>query len=108
LIRVYRQTVSKLKTTEEVAYFISSLSALTSAKTFNEGVRSHWSVESFHYTKDVTFKEDAWKVKLKNAPANYSLIRNLALNVFRKNNLNNIQETLERCTNNVSFMMSLF
>lgn len=108
LIQVDRIVTNKEKITVEIAYFISSLSSSTSAKTFNEGIRSHWGIESFHYIKDVTFKEDLWKVTTKNAPANYSLIRNMVINIFRKNNLHNIQETIEKCANNVPFMMSLF
>jgi predicted transposase YbfD/YdcC len=96
------------KVTEEIAYFISSLSPKTGARIFNEGVRSHWNIESFHYIKDVVFGEDRSKVKTKNAPGNYSIIRNLVINIFRKNNLHSMQETIERCANNVPFMMSLF
>jgi predicted transposase YbfD/YdcC len=91
----------------ETAYFISSLSATVSAETFSVGVRGHWSIESFHYVKDVTFNEDKWKIKTKNAPANYSLIRNMIINIFRKNNFKNIQEAIEKCANNVHFMLSL-
>lgn len=74
---------------------------------FNEGIRGHWSIESFHYIKDVIFGEDASKIKKDNAPCNYSIIRNLVINIFRKNNLHKMQETIERCANNVPFMMSL-
>jgi predicted transposase YbfD/YdcC len=108
IIQVHRKTIHHGCVAEETAYFISSLPKTTSAKVFNAGVRSHWGIESFHYIKDVTFGEDGWKVKKKNAPANYSLARNLVINVFRNNNLHHIQETIERCANNVPFMLSLF
>lgn len=97
----------KEKKTLETGYFISSLPATTLAKEFNEGIRGHWSIESFHYIKDVTFGEDEWKVKKKNAPENYSLMRNLSINVFRNNGLHHIRETVEKCANNVPFMLSL-
>lgn len=106
IIQIQRIVKCKDKTTEEIAYFISNLSG--EAKMFNQGVRGHWNIESFHYIKDVVFGEDKMKVKTMNAPANYSLIRNLVINIFRKNDLNKIQETIERCANNVPFMMSLF
>jgi predicted transposase YbfD/YdcC len=67
----------------------------------------HWNIESFHYIKDKTFLEDDWKVKTKNAPANYSIIRNLAINIFRHRGYDQIQEVVEKCANNVGFMMSL-
>jgi len=107
LVKVDRITTNKKKISKETAYFISSLRPSTSAKIFSEGIRSHWQIESFHYIKDVTFKEDQWKVKTKNAPANYSLIRNIAINIFRNNNLENIQEATEKCANNIPFIMSL-
>ena len=79
----------------------------TPAESFHEGIRSHWSIESFHYIKDVTFKEDDSKVKKGNAPENYSLMRNMAINIFRNKGMNKIQEAVEKCANNVGFMMGL-
>ena len=107
-VQVHRKVACRGKITEETAYFISSLPPQTKVRVFNEGVRSHWNIESFHYIKDVTFGEDRSKVKTGNAPVNYSLVRNLAINIFRKNNLHKIQEATEKCANNVPFMMSLF
>ena len=107
IIEVERIVKIKEKITKEIAYFISDLKPETGAKYFLESIRSHWQIESFHYIKDKTFLEDAWKVKTKNAPANYSIIRNLAINIFRHRGLNCIQEAIEKCANNVVFMMSL-
>ena len=108
IIEVKREVAYQGKTSKEIAYFISDLNPKIGAKYFYKGIRSHWQIETFHYIKDVTFLEDNWKVKTKNAPANYSLIRNLAINIFRQHNLNCIQAAVERCANNVQFMMSLF
>jgi predicted transposase YbfD/YdcC len=108
LVKVERTTLQGEKTTEETAYFISSLPCHTSAHVLNMIIRSHWSIESFHYIKDVVMGEDRSKVRIANAPANYSIIRNFVINTFRKNNLHNIQETLEKCANNVPYMLSLF
>lgn len=108
ILKIERRVVCKGNMTEETAYFISSLSPKTGARVFNEGIRAHWSIESFHYIKDVVFGEDRSKVRTKNAPCNYSVIRNLVISIFRKNNLDKIQETIERCANNVPYMMSLF
>jgi predicted transposase YbfD/YdcC len=107
VIKVERKVTIKEKETFETAYFISSLPATTLAKELNEGIRGHWSIESFHYIKDVTFGEDAWKVKKKNAAANYSLIRNISINIFRNNGLHRIREAIEKCANNVPFMLRL-
>lgn len=108
IIEVKREVSVKGKTSQEIAYFISDLNPKIGAKYFYKGIRSHWQIEAFHYIKDKTFLEDDWKVRTKNAPVNYSLIRNLAINIFRKHNFNCIQAAIEQCANNVSFMMSLF
>jgi len=105
---VERVVEFKKKTTKEIAYFISDLKPETGARYFCEGIRDHWQIESFHYIKDKTFLEDAWKVKTKNASANYSIIRNLAINIFRNRGFDCIQEAIEKCANNVEFMLGLF
>ena len=102
-----RVIVFKGKTSKEIAYFISDLKAEVGAKYFYKGIRSHWQIESFHYIKDITFLEDDWKVRTKNAPANYSLIRNLSINIFRQHGFDCMQAAVEQCANNVSLMMSL-
>lgn len=108
IIEVERIVTFKEKTTKEVAYFISDLKPAMGAQYFYEGIRSHWQIETFHYIKDKTFLEDDWKVRTKNAPENYSIIRNLVINIFRNRGFDCIQEAMEKCANNVPFMMSLF
>ncbi len=107
IIEVERIVKIKEKTTKEITYFISDLRPEIGAKYFYKGIRSHWQIESFHYIKDKTFLEDAWKVSTKNAPANYSLIRSMAINIFRHRGYDCIQEATEKCANNVPFMLSL-
>jgi predicted transposase YbfD/YdcC len=67
----------------EQRYYLSSLPA--DAKLLNEAVRSHWSVEnSLHWVLDVTFHEDASRIKKENAPENFGLLRRLALCLLKK------------------------
>jgi len=106
-IKVEREVTIRGKLSKEIAYFISDLPPRIGAKYFYEGIRSHWQIETFHYIKDTVFLEDSWKVKKKNAPANYSIIRSMCINIFRQNNLHCIQATIERCANNVPFMRGL-
>ncbi len=88
---------------KETAYYISSLPPSTKARIFNQGARSHWSVEnSLHYVKDETFKEDSSRVRTKNAPANLSLIRNIAVNIFRENNYQNIAQAIRLVSNDIA------
>jgi predicted transposase YbfD/YdcC len=91
------------KATKETAYFISSLpAAATSAAKFSGGIRGHWKIEnSDHYVKDVTMKEDASKTKTGKAPQNISLIKNIALNLFRQNGYQNTAQAIRLVANDV-------
>jgi hypothetical protein len=40
---------------------------------------------SLHWVKDVVFKEDSSTIRMGNAPANFSIIRAIALNILRQN-----------------------
>lgn len=79
------------KITNETRYYISSLSPhKTDAKTFNDIIRSHWSIENrLHHVRDVAFKEDACKVRFNKLPVVFSLMRSFALNLL---NLNGIEK----------------
>ncbi len=89
IIQVDRTTRRGEKVSEETAYFISSSDG--DAEYFNRGIRLHWGIEnSLHYIKDVVFGEDASKIKKDNSPQNSSIIRNIAINIFRDNGFNSI------------------
>ena len=46
--------------------------------------RLHWGIENgFHRCLDVAFREDASAIRLRNAAANFALLRRFALNLFR-------------------------
>ena len=66
----------------EISYYISSKKI--PAKEYNKGIREHWAVEAMHYVKDVTFGEDASLIRTKNAPTNFSIIRNITMNVLKR------------------------
>jgi predicted transposase YbfD/YdcC len=67
----------------EERYYLSSLPA--DAKLLNQAARAHWAVEnSLHWVLDVTFHEDASRIKKENAPENFGLLRRLALCLLKK------------------------
>ena len=87
------------KLSKEVSYYISSKKL--SAKEYNYGIRAHWGVESMHYVKDVTFGEDASLVRSGNAPTNFSIIRNIAINVLRRKGYDSFPQAIRMIGGNV-------
>ncbi len=72
------------KTSVETRYFISSLRE--NAQKLAEGIRGHWSVEnSLHWILDVSFKEDNSRIRKDNAPANFAVLRHMAVNIIGQN-----------------------
>jgi len=100
IIKVERMIKTNKKLTKETAYYISSLAL--DAESFNKCIRSHWSIEnSLHYVKDVVFKEDASTIKSGNSAENFSIVRNIVINIFRKNGLKNTTQTIRLYSNNI-------
>jgi predicted transposase YbfD/YdcC len=98
-----RQTPQEVIITQ--SYYLSSLAI--KAIDFSQGVRHHWGIENrLHYVKDVTFEEDKSKIKQGQAPAVFSLLRNLALNVARIQGENRIKRFMRRCAGNIDLIYS--
>lgn len=75
-----REIGDKIETDKR--YVISSLPA--DSQRILHAVRSHWGIENgLHWCLDVTFGEDASSIRLRNAAQNFSLLRRIALNLFR-------------------------
>ncbi|WP_206956008.1 ISAs1 family transposase [Trinickia acidisoli] len=63
-------------------YFITS--AQCDVKDFARAVRDHWRIEnSLHWSLDVTFLEDACRVRKDHAAHNYATLRRFALNLIK-------------------------
>lgn len=82
--RLERTTVCKGKTTVELQYAVTSLSRRPDdAALLLNRWRSHWSLESLHWVRDVTFGEDKCQVKRGYAPQNLAAFRNAAISLLR-------------------------
>ena len=106
VVCVHRICRSKERTSEQRAYFISSHSS--NAFFYAEGIRLHWHIENtLHYVKDVTLKEDDSKIRTANAPQNLSTMKNIALNILRKNYSGGITQTIRMIANNIKELKNL-
>lgn len=80
---VVRTRVVNEETSEEVAYYLSSLRP--KVKTLAKAVREHWGIENrLHWSLDVIFAEDQSRVRKDNAPGNLGLLRRLALSILQQ------------------------
>jgi predicted transposase YbfD/YdcC len=81
MIQRQRQGADRLQS--ETVYYLSSLPA--DAPRLLQASRAHWSVENtFHWTLDVIFHEDASRVRLDDAPENFAVLRHIALNLLKR------------------------
>lgn len=70
------------KKQEQSRYFISSLAC--DAAAIANAVRTHWRIEnSLHWRLDVTFKEDASRIRKDCAPENMAILRRIAFGLAK-------------------------
>ena len=71
------------KIERETRFYITSLVWL--AHQLGPAIRSHWAVEnSLHWILDMIFRDDDCRVRTNHAPANFTLIEHMALNLIRR------------------------
>lgn len=83
LVRVVRTRHLWNKTTTEVMFYLSSLPP--KAQQLGSSIRQHWSIENqLHWVLDVTFGEDACRIRTGNAPENLALLKRWSLNLLNQ------------------------
>lgn len=91
----------------EKHYYISSLNQ-NNAQIFGKGIRKHWCIENnLHRVKDVIQNEDGSLILEKRISANLSLIKSVAISVFRVKGFTSIKYALERYRNKVEDCLEL-
>jgi predicted transposase YbfD/YdcC len=71
------------KAERETRFYITSLLLL--AAQLGLIVRQHWAVEnSLHWVMDMVFRDDECRVRTDHAPANFTTIKHMALNLLRR------------------------
>jgi predicted transposase YbfD/YdcC len=86
VFRVERERRAKGVTTVEVVYGVTSLTReQAGAARLLALVRSHWGIENgLHHVRDVTFREDAGRVRSGSAPQVLASLRNVAVYLLNR------------------------
>ena len=78
------------------------------AEYFGTHIRNHWGIENrLHWVKDVSMKEDISKTTGGIATEKISIIRNVAINLFRLNGLDSIKYATQFYANNIKELWRL-
>lgn len=87
-----RTTTRGAKKTVEVAYLVTSADARTARpEVLATWVQSHWHIENrLHWVRDVTFGEDASRIRTRAAPRVMATLRSLVIGLLRLNGWTNI------------------
>ena len=71
------------KTERETRFYITSLTL--EARLCGPMIRDHWAVENgLHWVMDMTFRDDECRIRTGHAPANFTTLRHIAHNLYRK------------------------
>ena len=78
-----RRAPGQRRDDDEARYFISSLDG--DAQRLLNAVRSHWGIENaLHWVLDIAFDEDHHRLRKDNGPANFAVLRHIALNLLKQ------------------------
>ncbi|RDC63977.1 putative protein YbfL [Adhaeribacter pallidiroseus] len=107
-IRLVRKGQRQHQAFERTSYYICSDQKAPAAM-LAKAIRGHWGIENrLHWEKDVTLKEDKNRISCGQAPENLSLLKNMALNLARKNGFSSMKQAIMNFANKVINMAKLF
>lgn len=87
--------VGQEEATCETRFFIASIAP--KVRTFARAVRGHWGIEnSLHWVLDVTFREDASRLRKDHGPENLALLRRLAVGLLHNEDTSKVGVACKR------------
>jgi predicted transposase YbfD/YdcC len=82
MIEAERQEPGK-PATRHTRFYISSIAP--DAAEFAHAARQHWGIENaLHWVLDVIYREDECRIRKRNGPANFAIIRHITLNLLQR------------------------
>jgi len=95
--QVFDTKTKTWKSSDEASFYISTI--VLNAQEFCQAIRNHWGIDNRnHYVRDVTLGED--KSRIRANPHIFAKLRSFALNILRKNNVENVSlELFDNCMN---------
>ena len=92
---IERTVTVKGKTTYQAMLYVTSLTAeQADPADLLAYVRQHWQIEVLHWIRDVTFREDASRIRTGNTPRVMATLRNVSVSLLRIRDTTNIAAAL--------------
>ena len=106
LVQVERIGIRQQQPYQQTNYYISSLAVC--AAQFALLIRGHWGIENrLHWVKDVVFQEDTLPLRHHNAATNWSLLRNIVINIARQHGYDSLTKAERFLSHNIDKLFSL-
>lgn len=96
------------KTTKEVMFYLTSLPC--DAVAIGRAIRTHWGIEnSLHWVLDMTFGEDASRIRTGHAPQNMALLKRMAIGVLNQetSKKRSLRQKAKRASMNHRYMLEI-
>jgi len=96
------------KTTREVQFYLTSLPC--DALKIAGAIRTHWGIENqLHWVLDVTFGEDACRIRTGHSPENFSLMRRMAISLLNQetSTKRSLRQKAKRAAMNSNYMLQV-
>jgi hypothetical protein len=108
-VRKGKRWIRKTVKSAVAVFIVTSLTAREAAPVHLAGyVRGHWTIENkVHWVRDVTFREDASRVRTGPKPRIMATLRNLAIGLIRQAGYTKIAATIRRIKYDTALLLAI-